>query len=184
MRVIFAASFLIFMLMSSVSAMDQAAAEKMLTERINEWLLTPTVIDAVKAQNAVTRSYDQARVDAHDKAWKIDDVTLLGKVMESKLSEYLKEVVKKSDGLYTEIIIMDAKGLNVGLSNKTSDFWQGDEDKFTKTFLVGLGAVHLGEVEMDESSHVYALQLSVTLGDKGIPIGAATIGLNADRVPE
>lgn len=165
-------------------ALDEAGAKTLVNDKINAWLKTPDVIEAVKAQNTETASYDQAKIDELDKKWKDGDAATVDKVLKSKLSEYLKKVVADSDGLYTEIIIMDSKGLNVGLSDKTSDTWQGDEDKFTKTFPVGADAVHLSEVELDESSQIYSQQLSVTITDGTSPIGAATIGLNADKLPK
>ena len=42
---------------------------------------------------------------------------------------------------------MDKFGLNVGQSSVTSDYWQGDEDKFQKTFAVGPDAVFIDEPE-------------------------------------
>ena len=165
-------------------AMDEAGAKKFIADTANKWLATPEVTDAIKAHNTETAGFDQAKIDELDKKWKDGDAATIDAVMKSKLSEYLKKIVADSDGLYTEIIIMDAKGLNVGLSDKTSDNWQGDEDKFSKTFTVGADAVHLGEVELDESSQVYSQQLSVTISDGGAPIGAATIGLNADKLPK
>lgn len=165
-------------------AMDEAGAKKLLADTINKWMLAPEVVNAVKTQNTETASFDQAKIDEMDKKWKDGDAATIDKVMKSGLSAYLKKVVADSAGLYTEIIVMDAKGLNVGLSDKTSDDWQGDEDKFTKTFSVGADAVHLGEVELDESSQIYSQQLSVTLTDGGTPIGAVTVGLNADKLPK
>ena len=76
---------------------------------------------------------------------------------------------------------MDAQGLNVAASGLTSDYWQGDEAKFTETYGKGAGAVHFGEVEFDESSQTYQAQISVTVTDPatGQPIGAITVGVDA-----
>ncbi len=37
----------------------------------------------------------------------------------------------------TEVFVMDARGLNVAASDVTSDYWQGDEEKFSETFPKG-----------------------------------------------
>jgi hypothetical protein len=43
--------------------------------------------------------------------------------------------------MITEMFVMDAKGLNVGQSDVTSDYWQGDEAKWQKTYGAGPGVV-------------------------------------------
>ena len=85
-------------------------------------------------------------------------------------------------GLFTEIFAMDDKGLNVAASDVTSDYWQGDEAKWKSTYAVGAGAVHISEVEFDESSQSYQAQVSVTVvdPDSGAPIGALTVGVNVE----
>ena len=64
----------------------------------------------------------------------------------------------------------------------TSDYWQGDEEKHQLTFGAGPNAIHVSEVELDESTQSYQAQVSFTIIDPatGAGIGAATIGLNAE----
>ena len=86
--------------------------------------------------------------------------------------------------MFTEIFAMDDKGLNVAQSDVTSDYWQGDEDKWQQTYLVGAGAVHISEVELDDSTQTYQSQVSVTVVDPetNAPIGAITFGINVDAL--
>jgi hypothetical protein len=79
---------------------------------------------------------------------------------------------------------MDGKGLNVGQSDITSDYWQGDEAKWRKTFLVGPEAVFVDAVEKDESTQMLQSQVSVTIKDptSGEPIGALTLGINLNAL--
>lgn len=177
-------SFSLLALTPSAFALDEAGAKALIAEKMNSWALDPTLIDAVKAQNMETNGYDQTKIDELDKKWKDSDFSTIDKVMKSKLSDYLRGVVTRSDDLFTEIIVMDAKGLNVGISDKSSDYWQGDEDKFTKTFGVGPDAIHLGKVELDDSTQMSQQQISFTLVHDGVSIGAVTVGLNVDKLPK
>jgi hypothetical protein len=79
---------------------------------------------------------------------------------------------------------MDAKGLNVGQSDVTSDYWQGDEAKWQKTYGAGSGVVFVDGVEEDESTQALQSQASVTISDPetGEPIGAITVGINLDML--
>ena len=143
----------------------------------------PALISAIQAQNAVTAAYDQAKIDALDTQWRAEVGTaskpLIDATLANAASQYLAGVQEASGGKYTEIFAMDAKGLNVGQSTLTSDYWQGDEDKFTMSFGAGATAVHLGEVEQDESTQTFQSQVSLTIVNAaGEPIGAITVGVD------
>jgi hypothetical protein len=86
-------------------------------------------------------------------------------------------------GAVTEIIVMDALGLNVATSGVPSDYWQGDEAKHQQTYGVGPDAVHFGDIEYDESSQKYQAQISFTLSDPdtNAPIGAMTVAVDAEE---
>ena len=60
---------------------------------------------------------------------------------------------------------MDNQGANVAMTDKTSDYWQGDEAKFKKSYHNGKGTVFVDEVEFDDSSQAYLVQVSVPVKD-------------------
>ncbi len=173
---------------SAHAAMDEAV-NSLVESRINGWLKNETVLNAIKAQNAAHASLAQDQIDALDEQWRAevkgDGSELVSKVLGNDLSSYLKGVYQEGEGLYSEIFVMDNKGLNVGQSHATSDYWQGDEAKWQKTFNQGMDAVLIGEVEFDESSQTYQVQVSLPVYDAdGTALGAVTIGLDADRLME
>lgn len=163
-------------------AVDAAKVKAVYDEKIKVWVNDPVVIAAVKAQNEKNAALAQADIDGLDGKWKVDYASVIDPVLNNDLSKYLQGVVTNGAGLYSEIIVVDNKGLNVGQSAKTSDYWQGDEAKFTETFPKGKDALHTGEVEMDESSQTFQVQISATVSDGDTPIGAVTVGLNAEAV--
>jgi hypothetical protein len=147
----------------------------------------PALVAAITAQNAETAGYDQAKIDELDKQWRAEvdaaDKPLIGKVLATDASKALLAAQDASGGLLTEIFATDAKGLNVAQSTVTSDYWQGDEDKFSKTFPVGASAVFLGDVEQDESTQAYQSQVSITVVDaSGNPIGSLTAGVDLSKL--
>lgn len=163
-------------------AVDEAKIKAIYEEKVKSWLLSPTVLDAIKAQNAKHTELAQSDIDELDKKWRAEDSAIVDPVLNNDLSTYLQGIVGEAEGFYGEIFVMDNKGLNVGQSAKTSDYWQGDEAKFQETYGKGDGAMHIGDVEFDESSQTYQFQLSVTISDNGAPVGAATIGIDAEAV--
>jgi len=173
--------------MSVANPYDKPLLEHAKSE-IQTWVKDPKVVGAIKSQNAENRAMSSQDIDKLDKQWRAETKAtsrpLIDKVLGSELSGYLKGVKDQSKGLYTEIFVMDNKGLNVGQSDVTSDYWQGDEAKWQKTYLVGGGAVHIGDVELDESTQMFQAQVSVTVTDPDTNrvIGAVTVGVNVDEI--
>ncbi|MDP2780189.1 hypothetical protein [Devosia sp.] len=148
----------------------------------------PVLIDAIKAQNAISGSYDQAKIDALDAQWRAEvdaaSKPLIDATLGNAASKYLAGVQEEAMGKYTEIFAMDAKGLNVAQSTLTSDYWQGDEDKFSASFGAGANAVHIGEIEQDESTQAFQSQVSIPISDPatGALIGAITVGVDVSML--
>lgn len=162
----------------SLSIIDTAAIDK-----IRKWLENPVVALSVEAQNKRYATLSQEDVDALDKQWraerKEEDQPLIAAILSNPLSNYLTQIQAASGGLFTEIFIMDAKGLNVGQSSITSDFWQGDEGKFQKTFPNGVDAVFVDEAELHEETKTWRAQVNLTVVDQEKkPIGAVTVEYN------
>jgi hypothetical protein len=152
------------------------------------WLNDKTVIAAVKAQNTKHESLAQADIDKLDKDWRAQvdaaQKPLIDSVLKNELSVFLAKKKEESKGVITEVFVMDDKGLNVGQSDITSDYWQGDEAKWQKTYKVGPDAVFLDKMEKDESTQTLQMQVSVSIKDPetGKVIGAATFGINVDEL--
>lgn len=163
-------------------AVDAEAVKKLYNEKLASWLNSDTVVQAIELQNTQHASLTQIGIDNLDAQWRSGDESLISTVLSNDLSIYLQGIVTKGEGLYTEVFVMDNKGLNVGQSAKTSDYWQGDEAKFQDSFGKGVDAIHISDVEFDESTQTYQVQVSVTISKDGTPIGAATIGLDAEAI--
>jgi glycerol-3-phosphate dehydrogenase len=155
---------------------------------VRQWLKDPAVVSAVKAQNQKHASLTQADIDSMDKKWRAEtgasSQPMIQAIMANGLSKFLKAKKDGSKGLYTEIFVMDNKGLNVGQSDITSDYWQGDEAKWQKTYSVGASAIHISDVAKDESTQSFQSQLSLPVVDpaNNQVIGAVTIGINVEQI--
>lgn len=155
--------------------------------KIKEIASNPDLVAAIVAQNAETSGYDQSKIDALDQQWRAEvDASakpLIDKVLGNAASAYLKQVQDESGGLFTEIFAMDDLGLNVGQSDVTSDYWQGDEGKWQNTYPAGAGAIDIGDIEQDESTQTFQSQVSVPVMDaSGKPVGAITFGVNVEML--
>jgi hypothetical protein len=182
---------LVAALMFSFPAFAQDApvkeVEAYVKANLVSWLNDKIVIAAVKAQNAKHASLAQADIEKLDKDWRAQvdaaQKPLIDSVLKSELSAFLSKKKDESKGVITEVFVMDDKGLNVGQSDITSDYWQGDEAKWQKTFKVGPDAIFLDKIEKDESTQALQMQVSISIKDEaGKVIGAATFGINVDEL--
>lgn len=150
-------------------------------EKLAAYGKEPVIVAAVKAENAKAKTLEQ--IKALDAKWMAtpgvsDDMKAL---MESECGKLLR-TIQKSAPYFAEIFVMDNLGANVAMTDKTSDYWQGDEAKFQKSFNGGTGAVFVDAVKFDESAQVYMVQVSVPVWDGNQVIGAITIGIDVDKV--
>lgn len=170
-------------------AMEDNAAKRAMAEyaleQFRSWINQPDVVRAILAQNQHTTDLDQDDIAALDGEWRRQfsarEKPMIEDLMTNPLSQYLSGHVANAKGMVTEVIVFDARGLNVGQSALTSDYWQGDEEKYTETYLVGPQGLHVSGIEQGEAPTIYQNQVSMSIADPKTEevIGAVTISLNA-----
>lgn len=141
----------------------------------------PVIVKAVREENA--RGKTLAQIREKDGEWmKTPGIAgYMKALMESECGRHLRGI-QESAPYYAEIFVMDNQGANVAMTDKTSDYWQGDEDKFKESYKGGTGGVHISDVEFDDSAQAYLVQVSMPVRDGDTVIGAITIGIDVDKV--
>ena len=150
---------------------------------IRTFLGNEVVSLSLKAANKRRSGISQEEILSLDAQWRKERDAdgaqpLIATALGSPVSTYLLRVQSASGGLYSEIFVMDANGLNVGQSTVTSDYWQGDEAKVQKTFDVGAGVVFIDEAEYNSERGIWVAQVNLTLDSAGEPVGSGTIEIN------
>jgi hypothetical protein len=140
-----------------------------------------TIVDAVKAQNAEATNIEQIR--QIDEKWRSTKTLTAFKksLQQNPAGRYLRRHVRRNP-TYGEAFLTDKRGANVAAYPATSDYWQGDETKFTTSYDDGKGKVFIGDVEYDESSQTHAAQVSVPVIDQGKAIGVLVMGVQLDYI--
>jgi len=155
---------------------------------LREMMVSHVALISLAAQNERLHGMDQTRIDDLDKQWRAeaesDNQPLIAQLMGNPLSSYLIRKKAESNGLFAEMFVFDAQGMNVGQSSVTSDYWQGDEDKYLETFAKGPDAVFVDEIEFNDETRQRRRQVSFTILDpeSGEPIGGATVEINIDEM--
>ncbi len=146
----------------------------------------PEVIEAVKASNA--RQLGKERIMELDERW----IKLKGRlpeadqIMNSKVSALLTKAMNKQS-YFKEAILTGNQGETVAMNMVTTDYWQGDEEKFTAIFDTNLPSrkpdSHISRARWDDSTKAMIAQVSVPVYDGDYMIGTLTVGVDLKRVP-
>ena len=139
------------------------------------------VIDAVRAQNAQRMSTQD--IKKRDEEWQATkELTAFKKsLQENTAGEFLKQSVRRNP-TYNEAFLTDNQGANVAAFPATSDYWQGDEEKWSASWNNGQGKVFIGPVKFDDSSKSHAAQISAPVIDRGQTIGVLVVGVTIDYI--
>lgn len=178
-KLIVSTLMLLIFFAGQATAEDVPAAVTALVPEIKKWGENPVLVAAVKEQNAKGATIEQ--IQKRDKEWMattgMDDQ--MKAIMKNAGAQELDKL-EATKPYFFESILMDNKGANVSMTNKTSDYWQGDEPKFTNAFKVG--GVDIGKSKFDDSAKAYLIQVSVPVVDAGKAIGALCVGINLDEL--
>lgn len=146
---------------------------------VQHMALNPTVIRATRRQNSDKISLDE--IKKRDDEWKsTKELTHFKRsLQENDAGRFLKRVIGINKS-FNEAFVTDNKGANVAAFPATSDYWQGDEEKWTASYNKGAGQIFLGPLEYDDSTKTYAVQISAPLYDRGATIGVLVVGVTLD----
>jgi len=122
----------------------------------------PIIIQAIKKSNVSHQNISQAEIQKLDERWRrssgVDD--FIRPFLINKCADKLATFQETHPG-FPEIFIADSFGLNVCQTNKTSDYYQADEEWWIQSFNGGDGRAFHGDIEYDESAHSRAIALYV-----------------------
>ncbi|WP_417432000.1 hypothetical protein [Kiloniella sp.] len=112
---------------------------------------------------------------------KKTETPFMASILGNGLSKELKRIKKRSKGIISEVFVFDDQGYILGLSEITSDYWQGDEQKYNRIFKDNK-RINFSRIQFDSSTRKF--QISVTMPifnpETGQKIAGITFGFDAD----
>ncbi len=169
-----------FLLLFGVGAyaVDDTPIHKALAEQIKylqQISRNPVVVKAVVAQNGIELS--QELIETRDAEWKASKqlTPFKEQLIESEAGQLFKGEVEDSSSIL-EIFLTDKRGANVAIYPPTSDYWQGDEEKWIIPFKSGEN--YFGPTAFDESTAMTTIQISIPIKEGGNTIGVMVAGVS------
>ena len=140
----------------------------------------PNVIRAVEAQN--NQELSLSEIKERDQMW-IDANggmnSLIREITRNDVARYLQRRVENNSAI-DEVFITDNQGANVAAYPPTSDYWQGDEGKWTESYNNGNGKIFIGPLEQDASTNKTQVQISAPIVSNEETIGVLVMGVSVD----
>ncbi|WP_440906030.1 PDC sensor domain-containing protein [Catenovulum sp. SX2] len=115
-----------------------------------------------------------AQIIEIDKNWPKDKNRQL-QITQNPLAKHLSSLIDSHHYSFAEIMLVDANGALVAAYPLTSDFWQGDEDKFTVS--IETKNYSVTPAQWDESTQRYSFFMTVPITADTQTIGALIAGL-------
>lgn len=171
----------------AVSEYEKLQIRELLQRKIERWKRLPKLEALLVQRNEKSKRLDKKDIADRDKKWmkafRDSDFAYSLQFTDQELSAQLREIKKQSMDMITEIIVTDGHGLNVAISDMTSDYWQGDEDKFTQVYGKPANTLYFGDINYDESTKRFQLHLSVPLfsEEKFEPLGVMVFGVDVEK---
>jgi hypothetical protein len=143
---------------------------------VQHMALNPLLVRATRKQNASGLAAEE--ITRRDTAWRATKELTPFKLslQTSPAGRFLKQQVERSTS-FNEAFLTDNQGANVAAYPATSDYWQGDEDKWSEAFNGGDGRIYIGALALDESTNTVAAQVSAPVLDRGKTIGVLVVGV-------
>jgi len=152
-------------------------------DKLRQIAAQPLLVQAVKQAND-TGWQTQKQIEQTDLRWRrtkgVGD-PLVQQHLENPSADLLRQEQQRNPS-YVELFVMDNQGCIVAESDKTSDFWQGDEAKWKECYNDGNGRVYVGDVEYDQSTRLYVIQISVPVYyEHDATIGTMTVSVSSGK---
>lgn len=159
-----------------ISESELEALLRVKIRTVQHLALNPVLVRAVRQQNASGLTADE--IKRRDESWTAAKELTPFKLslQTSPAGDFLKAQVQRSPS-FNEAFLTDNQGANVAAFPATSDYFQGDEEKWSAAFNGGDGRIFIGPLERDESTNTVAAQISAPVMDRGRTIGVLVVGV-------
>jgi len=161
----------------AAEALDPAAQAKVdaKLKDVMAWAADPAIVNAVKAHNAGVPAEQSAMTQDAWKALSVMD-PLVRNFTKNDAAQFLKS---KKGEVVSEAFVSGADGLKVAFLSKPTNWSHKGKPKHDDALA---GKIWQGPVELDESTGLQQVQVSVPVLDGGKAIGSLVVGLSLSKL--
>lgn len=170
-----------------LSPIEKERIQYIITPLLKKLSLNKNIISATIKQNQLNSNKSDSELKVINRQWIEEfakgNIAFSKTIVNQEASKILKQYQTENEELLSEIMVMDNRGYNVAVTDMTSDYWQGDEDKFKKTFNKSPQTIFIEKIEYDASSKHFQVNVSSKIinPETNEAIGVITMGVDVDK---
>ena len=129
-------------------------------------------IDEANASYGPDHALILQQIQTLDQQWRAADAAnnsnaaVVNPIINSEVASELREF-RGTFPKHAEVFVTDHYGALVAATNRTSDYYQADEDWWQAAYNNGDGAIYFGQPEFDESSNTFGIIIAVPIYSHG-----------------
>jgi signal transduction histidine kinase len=165
---------------SSTASVQAKALEVSLSKDIKSYVEIHDNPELVKVLGALDQAPDHEEIKKIEAGWSdspISTSSVLWKVLNNNISRRLR-LVQKEDPLIAEILVTDRAGVLVAATQRTSDYYQADEDWWQGAWSEGRGCIYTPPVSFDHSAGLWSIDICIPIRDGKKVVGIAKMVLD------
>jgi len=152
------------------------------------WMKNDIVLKTLRKQNEKHALLSQTDKKILNDTWngerRKNKKPLMNRVLENDLSKLLRTIKEDSVGVFTEIIIIDAYGVNAGQSMISEDYWQGGNKKWENTLGSRSYGTYISDLGFDYNTEFFQVEVAFIVTEDDEPIGVIYAGIDVDQIEE
>ncbi len=146
------------------------------------------VIDNLLKHNEMHVSLVESSLRLLDNNWHSEirkiDQPLIRQIKENELSKFLMKMQEASHGVYTQITIIDAKGLNISQTVITENYWNIGKAIWDQTMGIKSYAPYISDLYYSDETSKFQVAVSFMIIADEQPIGIIAAGIDVEQLEE
>lgn len=169
---------------SPLSELERHHLKHLVRVHLQRWGRSQSLLDSLRRNAGPT--LQPAAISDLDQQWRNELESprqpLIDSIRQLPASALLAGIQRQHAPLFNELILTDQRGLIVGMSEVTSDYWQGDEAKFNNARTLKPDQLLIEPISYDASTQSFQVQVSAPLHDPQQRdfLGVLTLGINIE----
>lgn len=181
--------FLAIMLAISAQAADYTQdLNDFINQEMKPWVNSDIVVDSLRSQNESNAANSESNLMVLDNNWRAEirkiNQPLISQVLNSDLSQFLKKKLSEGQGVYTEITIVDNKGLNIAQTIISERYWNAGLPRWDKTFRQNSYATYISDIYYSDETSKFQVEVSFMIIADDQPIGIIAAGIDVEQLED
>jgi hypothetical protein len=173
----------------SMSEEEKNLLEAWVNQHFFELLKNKKWLSILQKYNSQRKNMDLQDIELIDQKWiegfKTGNHAILAEQTDGLVIQDLVRIKNESNGVITEIIFTDNQGMNIAVSDMTSDFYQGDEIKFQQSIQLKKDEVFIDQMAYDASTRLFQVNVSFPVFDSAATtqqaLGVMILGIDVEK---